>query len=236
MSKEQLAINYLNLPTIQLLDEYGKGSHIPGSGSAAALSGLFAVEMMRTVSKLTIKKPKYVNAHNTHKYILERLENEFKPKLIELFNNDIRVFGNVSELRIARDKLIDKKERDKLNRQALELQKVATQIPIDICRTCISLIDSAFIIYDSGFKSARGDSGVAISNLLSAIQGSLFVVFLNFKSYRESKWLLDIKLEAEKLTRDYHRIQGEAFKRVIALYEEGLNENQIQLRFNFVQE
>lgn len=41
--------NYLSLPADELLDAFGGGSHIPGSGSAAAFSGLMAIELMRTV-------------------------------------------------------------------------------------------------------------------------------------------------------------------------------------------
>ncbi|MFN0279883.1 MAG: hypothetical protein ACKVRN_14990 [Pyrinomonadaceae bacterium] len=46
--------DYLALPAGQLLDAYGGGSHIPGSGSAAAFSALIGIEMMRgNISKLS---------------------------------------------------------------------------------------------------------------------------------------------------------------------------------------
>lgn len=226
--------DYLELPTRQLLEEYGAGSHIPGSGSASALSALIAIGMMQTVCKLTISKPKYVKQHKDFEYILNQLEKEYKPKIMELFKQDIVVFNLVSQHRFARDNSEDKKERQTHSRNALEQQKKATEIPIQICELCMEMLPLAMVIFDNGFKSARGDSGVAISNLLSAISGSLFIIFLNLKSYNKSKWLTATKQKAETLARSFNQSQNNAFRKVLELYEEGLLDEEKQLHFEFV--
>lgn len=228
--------DYLELPAKQLLEEYGSGRHVPGSGSASALSALIAIELMRTVCKLTLTKPKYKESHSRLKYIQNRLETEFKPRLTELFKQDIEAFNRVSLYRMQRDNSEDAKEKKKLNAESLKEQKQATEIPLEICRLCLEMLPLSLAVFEEGFKSARGDSGVAISNLLSAISGGLFIIFLNLKSYTRSRWLNWIKRDAEELTREFYRYQTRAFTKVLELYEEGLLDSEKQLKFEFLQQ
>ena len=94
---------YLDLPAKELLEKFGEGRHVPGSGSAAALSALLATELMITVCKLTQRKEGYSRVHKDFEYIQNQIETVYKPKLIDLFNNDIVVFGEVSDIRMRRD-------------------------------------------------------------------------------------------------------------------------------------
>lgn len=230
-TKTESALKYLELPTNELLDKFGKGSHIPGSGSAAVLSALVAVELLRTVCKLTKTKETYSEVHPQMDYINEQLENEFKPKLIDLFYKDSTEFGKVSEKRILRDKTRDEKLKDKYGREAAEQLRLATEIPIDTCNTCFKLVDFAFAIFDNGYKATRGDAGVAISNLLAAISGTLFVVLLNIKVARKSSWTEKKRKEAEELAEKYIKIQRDAFSRVVDLYKDGLPDGQTEIPF-----
>ena len=223
--------DFLALPTRELLERYGKGSHIPGSGSAAALSALFGIEMMKTVCKLTLQKEKYKNEHTRMQFILDQLENKYKPQLLSLFEQDIKVFHNLSMLRIERDNTSDVKRRDELQRKALNEQRTATEIPIQICDTSLELLGFAVAIFDKGFKSARGDSGVAISNLLSSISGGLFIIFLNLKPFRQSVWLNKTKSKAEELAKKFNNSQAVAFEKVLELYE-NLEDSDKQLKFD----
>jgi len=223
--------DYLALPARELLEEYGAGKHVPGSGSAAALSALIAVELIRTVCKLTLKKPKYKQSHGRLDYIQNRVEKEFKPRLIELFKQDIEAFNRVSVYRTHRDKADNPNEKRRLNTESLKEQKQATEIPLEICKLSLELLPLALAVFEEGFKSARGDSGVAVSNLLSAISGGLFIIFLNLKSFKKSRWLEETKQNAEDLTRQFYRYQARAFAKVLELYEEGLLDSDKQLRF-----
>lgn len=225
-------VDFLSLPTTELLEEFGKGSHIPGSGSAAALSALLGIEMMKTVCKLTLRKPLYEKEHTQINVILEQLEKKYKPEILRLFNQDIEVFHRVSTYRRERDKAKNTKKHEELRKRALDELRVATEIPIQICQICFELIEIAISIFDKGFKSARGDSGVAISNLLSAISGGLFVIFLNLNSFYKSKWVDETRKRAEELMRRYNKFQVVAFEKVLELYE-GLDDADKQLKFEF---
>ncbi len=223
--------NYLELPTNELLDSFGKGSHIPGSGSAAALSGLIAIEMMKTVIKLTLPKPNYEGNKEQFQYILKKLNEESTDLFKGFFNNDIKSFHKVSYHRRLRDEATEKKEKEKNNRIANEYLKEATDIPIRICEESLNLLDFAIRIFDNAFKSARGDSGVAISNLLSAAQGALFVIFLNLKTFKKSEWKDKRINKSVELARRFTTIQKEAYKRVVSLYNENTDEKQLIIDF-----
>ena len=230
--KETNQDDYLSLPAGELLEAFGLGNHIPGSGSATAFSALIAVELMKTVLKLSIKRSEYKSEKPQFEYILNQLDTVYIPKLKLLFNNDIQIFHQVSYNRRLRDNSEENsKEKEEYNKVALDKLKEATDIPIDICKTAMDLIQYSFRIFDNGFKSARGDSGVAISNLLSSAQGALFVVFLNLKTFSKSKWKDEKMQEAVELAVQFTKIQKDAFKRVVTLYNENSNDKQLTLDF-----
>jgi formiminotetrahydrofolate cyclodeaminase len=152
MDNAQQVLNYLDLPANQLLEHYGAGNHLPGSGSAAAFSGLIAVEILRSACKATIANPIYVNQKTSFEYILLRIEDDYRKKLVELFNQEINVYDAINQLKLQRDATDDKKEKDRINKAIIEKDKEAVQIPIGICKVCTIIIDYAFTIFESGVK------------------------------------------------------------------------------------
>jgi methenyltetrahydrofolate cyclohydrolase len=229
--KEQGIINYLELPTTELLDKFGKGSHIPGSGSAAALSVLISIELLRTVCILTRTKEAYSAVHYQMDNIKEQLDQKYKPKVIDLFYKDSLEFGKISEKRTLRDRETDEKLKDRYGREAAEQLRIATEIPIELCNTCFEIMTLALAIFDNGYKATRGDAGVAISNLLAGISGTLFVVLLNIKVARKSAWTEAKRKEAEELAEKYIKTQRDAFSRVVSLYKDGMPDGQTEIPF-----
>ncbi len=227
MTKEKEAGNegYLDKSARKLLKEFGEGSHIPGSGSANALSTLLAIGLMKTVCKITLKKPKYENIHKYLRPFLIELEEKFEPQFEELFQKDIEVFNRVLENRKLRDATEDKLAKEEFHRKGLEELKEATEIQIKICEICLELFESASAIFDRCYKTVRGDSGVAISNLLSASFGSLFVIFLNLKSFPEDEWLEATQIKAETLAKQFVSSQVTGFEKILDLHEELKNAN-----------
>ena len=92
-------------------------------------------------------------------------------------------------------------------------------------------MEFAFSIFDDGYKATRGDSGVAISNLLSSAQGALFVIFLNLKTFKKSKWKDEKMNDAVQLAEKFTKIQKEAYGRVVTLYNENTDNQQLTLDF-----
>ena len=211
---------YLDLSVKKILKEFGEGNHIPGSGSANALSALLAIGMMKTVCKITLDKPKYKNIHKYFQTFAEELAEKFEPLLEQLFQKDIEVFDRVLKHRRSRDAAIDESKKKDFHEKGLEELKAATEIQLQICQTCLKLFESATAIFDRGHKAVRGDSGVAISGLLSASFGSLFVIFLNLKSFPKSSWLTKTQTKAELLTKQLVSSQAAGFEKVLDLYKE----------------
>lgn len=229
--------NYLKLPADELLEKFGEGNHVPGSGSAAAFSGLLGIELMRTVCKLTLKREedKYIQVRREFTIILEQIDS-IKLTLIDLFQKDADIFNDVSKYRVLRDrakKNNNEKDERKFAKLANDKLKEATEIPLEISQTCLNLIDYGFTIFDKGFQSARGDSGVAISNLLSAISGSLFVTLLNIRTGRKSQWIEKLREEAEKIGQSYNTKQKLALTKVLDLYKKGIDLKDYQLKLDF---
>ncbi len=234
---EQKKIDYLKLPTDELLQKFGEGSHVPGSGSAAAFSGLLGVELLKTVCKLTLtrEQERYVKVRRDVELMLEKIE-ESRENLVNLFQADAECFNKVSIYRMQRDEARNNennKEADKIARLENELMKEATEIPLKIARECLTLVDFGFSIFEIGFQSARGDSGVAISNFLSAISGSLFVTLLNIKTRRESAWTKKLRIEAEAVGQSYSSKQKLALTKVLDLYKEGITSDDYQIKLSF---
>jgi formiminotetrahydrofolate cyclodeaminase len=223
--------NYLELPAKDLLDAFGKGSHIPGSGSAAAFSGLMAIELMKTVVQLSLSKPEYEKQKNEFELILNQLTKTVKSNFTNYFNDDIKIFHKVSYHRRLRDTAKTDEKRNEHRNLANEKLREATDIPLNVCENALDLLPTAFTIFDNGFRGARGDSGVAISNLLSAAQGSLFVVFLNLKTFQKSKWKDERMERAVNLATRFTKLQKEAYSRVVTLYNENTDSKQLTLDF-----
>ena len=212
--------NYLDKSARNLLKEFGEGSHIPGSGSANALSALVALGMMETVCIITLRKKKFENIHKYFQSFQEQLSEKFKPLLEELFQKDIEVFDQVMEFRLKKHSATEEADRESFLSKELENLRIATDIQIQICEICLELFESATAIFDRGFKAVRGDSGVAISGLLSASFGSLFVIFLNLKSFPKSLWLTETQAKAESLTKQLINSQATGFEKVLDIYAE----------------
>lgn len=230
--------NYLELPANKLLEKFGEGKHIPGSGSAAAFSGMLAVELLITVCKLTLKRKeeKYTSVAKEFELLLDQLTTIYKQNLIKLFHQDILIFNGVSQTWRERDAAKvanDEREFRRLSRLANDKLKEATEIPLEIAKTCLGLIDLAFSIFERGFQSARGDSGVAISNLLSAISGALFVTLVNIRTGRKSQWTAKLREDAEIIGLNYNAKQKQALAKVFDLYKEGIDGDDYQIKLVF---
>lgn len=225
--------DYLALPAKELLSAYGSGRHIPGSGSAAVLSALLAVEMMRTVCKISLKKKEYQQKWTRCEFILSELETKTTPDLNELFKRDIAIFNRVSIFRSQRDDAETDVQRAHWERVQLDELKMATEIPLEVSRICLGLLPKAFFLFDNGYKAVRGDSGVAVSNLLSSISGALFIISLNLRSFRKSEWVDGIREEVMHLTAQFENYQGESSTRILSLYNEEKRPEDNQLSFPF---
>lgn len=210
----------LELPANTLLEKFGAGSHAPGSGSAAALMGILSSKLLVTVASLSLQKIQYRDHHAKIAYISDQITTKLEPRFRELFEEDAKVFDTVIKERKARDVATDETVKRRHRESALEHLRTATEIPIDICRQALTLIDHGTAMFDLGFKSARGDTGAAISAAVAAAMSGIFVANLNLKSFRGSDWAQATRQTCDELHRSLQTKQTSAFERVMTLRAE----------------
>jgi formiminotetrahydrofolate cyclodeaminase len=185
-----------------LLRKFGSGHAVPGSGSAAALMGLLASQLLITVATLTQKKVKRRSDITQVEYLKNEIKDTFEPRLKVLFQLDSDIFENVIDLRTKKNIEPDQRKKERLADLALEELKKATIIPIEISEICLKLVDCGSAMFDMGYKAVRGDSGAAMSVALAGAMSGVFIVDLNLKSFRGGTWAVNTKIKLISLHQD----------------------------------
>jgi len=208
----------IDITTRDLLVKFGSGNHKPGSGSACSFQGLLSAQMLRTVINLT-NEPKRNHIYGKHTpaflKIKRSIDDRIYPELERLFQLDSEQFDMVIKSRKARDKERDFRTKRTLASKAEVLLIISTETPLEIAKFCIELGEFAVFVFENGFRSARGDSGVAISSAISAIYGCLSIIELNLislplnektKEIRSQK--TNLKFNLEKLNDNWVKCIG----------------------------
>ncbi len=136
---------------------------------------------------------------------------------------DAECFDRVIAARRLRDAETDKTKRRALAEKALAELRTATEIPIAITEACLKLADKATLVFDLGFKAARGDSGVAISSALAGAQGSLSIIYLNLTSFKGSEWAIRTRVRADDLAIRVQSHQMQLLERISRLQKEAID-------------
>jgi formiminotetrahydrofolate cyclodeaminase len=212
------------LPANELLDQFGGGGHAPGSGSAAALMGLLSAQLIATVCKISEAR---ANADaGSFAFVLDRLEQKIIPNLKRLFQKDAEDFDEVIRTRVKRDQEIDAATKRRLRDSALRRLQGSTDLVFEIGRLCLQLVDYALIVFDSGSKKVRGDSGAAISAALAGAMSSVFIINLNLRSFQGGRWAASRQQSSLRLKEDILNKQEDAFRRITTLQPQDISDVQ----------
>ena len=212
----------------QLLDDFGAGNASPGSGSAAALMGLLAAKLIRTVCRKSLEKDECRPAEPLLRHIYGQMDS-LEPKLRLLFEKDAKEFDQVVRLRIARNAATTPESKSTLSRQSNDLLEVATDNAFETVEICMTLIDHGVAVFDRGWAFVRGDSGAAISAAMAAVMSGIFIANLNIKSLRGRRYARDHIDRCSDMYAELHRKQEGAFRCVTSLNAEALESLQLNL-------
>jgi formiminotetrahydrofolate cyclodeaminase len=229
MPHETTQIALLDLPASKLLDKFGSGGHKPGSGSAAALMGILSAKLITTVCKLTREKPKYRERRGEFDLVIDQIQNQLEAELRELFQRDAETFAAVIKARVARDAAESEGQRKEHRRVELEHLREATEIPLRIGRLCLRLIDHGVFTFDSGFQSARGDSGAAVSAAIAGVSSAAFVINLNLRSFGPSNWKDSLRNQTAELLTQLQQKQLDAFSRITQLTKGEVDQIELEI-------
>lgn len=225
MSTEDL----IKLPAEQLLTKFGSGGHKPGSGSAAALLGLVACKLLQTVVALTAGREKYQGVEGQLTLANQQVAEDVEPILRAAMQEDSDQFDRVIQARRARDATTNKAARRVLAERALAELRSSTIIALRIAEACIVVVSQALVVFDLGFRAARGDAGVAISAALAGVSGALAIVYLNLTSFKGSEWARETRARADALEEKARGMQFELAVRVDRLKTEAMERESAQL-------
>jgi formiminotetrahydrofolate cyclodeaminase/Zn-dependent peptidase ImmA (M78 family) len=227
-------IDLLELPAKELLDKIGAGSHKPGSGSAAALNGILSCKLLLTVIELTLdpkRSKRYAHCSEEFEQIKSQIKERISPRLEELFKEDAIQFDKAIQKRIERDKAPNQQQKNRIQEVALKELKKSTELPIEIANLCIELAHYATVVFDKGFKSARGDAGVALGSSLSGLTGCLAIISLNLQSFPKNEWTEEIKIKRDDLRKQCERLNFENVRLLHVLNAEADVKNEFLAEF-----
>lgn len=203
--------NLLTISVDELLKKFGKGSHIPGSGSAAAFQGMISAKLLVTVISLTCdekRKKLYGKVFPDLLAMQSKIEERIFPRLTDLFFQDSHHFDQAIKLREARDNETNPAIKTNLERQSQEQLKIGISIPLEIAALNNELAEIGDYVFENGWKAVRGDSQVALSGAVAAIAGCLSIINLNMLSFGgdEYEFLEDISKKNNILKSIYNEL------------------------------
>lgn len=232
-----MAEKLIELVTQKLLEKFGAGEHKPGSGSASAFQGMLSAQLLITVIDLTDqpnRREKYKGKLNDLLRIRDDIRTRLYPTMQRLFQEDSDLFDKVIGLRRECDEidrnadwLLYKKKTDAAN----EALKIATDLPISIAQNCYELGKYATILFDHGFKSARGDSGVALQLAISGMASCLSVIELNLIKLPADAWMAKIRQQKAILKTQLTELSGMGMAKLAILEKEAEENWQLQQTF-----
>ncbi len=202
-------VELIKLPTETLLGKFGLGNHVPGSGSATALQGLLSAQLISTVINLTSSEKhrnKYQSVLPRLNKITSEIDGRIYPRLEELFQQDSEQFDSAIKLRMARDKENGFRKSKELDQESQVALKLATETLVEVANLCVELGDFATFIFNNGFRSARGDSSVALNGAIAAVAGCLSIINLNFLTIDDTTWVEEIKFITSEIKLHHGRL------------------------------
>lgn len=222
VAKQQL----LSIPTDELLGKFGAGSHVPGSGCAAAFSGILACQLCLAVVRLTNdpNEPERREKYSNVLFDLERIEEHIVkillPALENAFEKDAEVFDKVIITRKMRDAEPDPERKKYLNDQALILLQPATKLMLEVCEYCLVVCEHAIYLFDYAFQSVRGDSGAAARIALAGANSAVFISYLNLKLLKQWEEADALLGECDALLQQSDRLHTQLSSRINKLRTE----------------
>jgi formiminotetrahydrofolate cyclodeaminase len=182
---QRITPGLLQLDAQGLLAAFGAGNATPGSGSAAALNGALACELIATSAKLTHARTAKGEAKRRQEceYVLAQVNGK-GPILQDLVQRDTDVFAQVIDARRARDRTKDATMRRKHVDRARRRLSAATDIVVRIAKECVAVAKLGLMMIEIGYAAAKGDPACGVSNAIAGAQSAMWVAFMNLKKCR----------------------------------------------------
>ncbi len=189
-----------------LLGELSSESPAPGGGSVAALSGCFGAALVSMVCKLSIGKKKYEEFKDELKGVLNEAK-ILRKALLYLSKRDVEAFNEV----MAAIKIPDREEK----KEQLQIAyKMAANVPFEVAKRCLRVMELAEVTTQKGNRNAITDSSVGALMAYSGVKGSVLNVKVNLKYIEDKHFNTEIRDEIENLERRAEEVLGSVIGKV----------------------
>jgi formiminotetrahydrofolate cyclodeaminase len=166
------------------IEELSSKAPVPGGGGASAYVGALGMSLGSMVGNLTLGKKKYQEVEPDIVRLLEKSEIVIT-KLKELVNKDAEVFYPLSQAYgMPQTTDEEKAEKEAVLQHALI---AATQVPLDIAKTCLDAIELIEEYSVKGTRIAISDAGVGAIFCKAALQGAKLNVLINTKIMKDQE-------------------------------------------------
>jgi len=164
---------------VEFLEALGAGTPAPGGGSAAAYSGAAGAALVAMVARLTIGKKKYAEVLTEMETILDRSE-ALRSELTLAIQRDAEAFTDVLEAF-----LLPKGSEKEIAARQLAIQEttlVAAQVPLEVARASVEVIELAIVAVEKGNLNAISDGATGAALASAALRGAGYNVRINISS------------------------------------------------------
>lgn len=159
---------------------------VPGGGSISALNAALAAALTEMVANLTIGKKKYEDK--------EQLMREIAPLAAEFgfgFTVDIDADSDAYNTVFDAFKLPKETDGEKTFRNAKiqETTKIAAEIPLNVARKALKMMDLIEKVAENGNQNAVTDACVAMMCARTAILGAVLNVKINLSGIKDEEYV-----------------------------------------------
>lgn len=195
----------------EFIEVAASSSPTPGGGNVSAVVGTHAAAMVCMVANLTIGKKAYAEYEEDAKKVVMNMEAIIE-RLKALTNKDMEAFDQyMAVFRMPKETDADKKARADAMQTAA---KNATNVPLDICRTCLDILIQAEALSSYGNKMAISDVGVGAMIGEAALKACMLSVDINLPSIKDAEFVAQVKAERARLFTEADELKTLALAKV----------------------
>lgn len=201
----------VNLSVKDFLAKTAGSDPVPGGGSIAALNAAIASALTEMVANLTIGKKKYEDKEGLMKKIVAITEN-YRASFMKDIDADSEAYNNVfAAFKLPKETDEEKTER---NNQIQEATKIAAEIPMEVARKAVDIMDVIAQVADQGNQNAITDACVAIMTARTAAISAILNVKINLSSIKDIEYVALMTQEANYLESEAIMKEQELLSRV----------------------
>ncbi|MGL5355062.1 MAG: cyclodeaminase/cyclohydrolase family protein [Cetobacterium sp.] len=170
----------VDLSVKDFLDRVDSKTPAPGGGSVSALASTLGCTLARMVAHLTFDKKKFkelpLEEQELFRKSFEKIQ-KYRNSLEELIDKDTDVYNSVMEAY-----KLPKENSEEIAFRKITIEKnlkLATEVPLEICKISEKTLNSLKIILKHCNQNAITDLGVSAILLYSGIEGGVLNVKVN---------------------------------------------------------